>query len=131
MPVTIYRESPNLKFKVLLFVGKAYRGSLTHPLKKGLYKIMKKATTRQEKNALEFGVELLTKYGFGYTIRVPIMELTTELKEKGMKISHPTLMKYFNALVHLGYAKREMTARIFGVTYYLNRYAFQKLINAQ
>lgn len=92
---------------------------------------MKKAQTLPEKRALEFGVELLTKYGFGYTIRVPIMELTTELNEKGMKISHPTLMKYFKALEHLGYVKREMTARIFGVTYYLNRYAFQKLINAQ
>lgn len=92
---------------------------------------MKKAQTIQEKRALNFGVELLTKYGFGYTIRVPIMELTRELKEKGMKISHPTLMDYFRALVRLGYAKREMTARINGVTYYLQKYPFKKLINAQ
>lgn len=92
---------------------------------------MKKAQTLPEKRALEFGVKLLTEYGFGYTIRVPIMELTTELNEKGMKISHPTLMKYFKALEHLGYVKREMTARIFGVTYYLQKYPFKKLINAQ
>ncbi len=92
---------------------------------------MKKAQTLPEKRALEFGVELLTKYGFGYTIRVPIMELTKELNEKGMKISHPTLMKYFKALEHLGYVKREMKARIFGVTYYLQKYPFKKLINAQ
>lgn len=73
---------------------------------------MKKAQTPKEKRALEFGVELLTKYGYGYTIRVPIMKLTKELNEKGMKISHPTLMGYFKALEHLGYVKREMPARI-------------------
>ena len=79
---------------------------------------MKKATTIQEKRALRFAVELLTKHGYGYTINVPSRELANELTQKGAKISFMTV-------------KREMTARINGVTYYLNRYAFNKLINAQ
>lgn len=84
--------------------------------------------TVQEKRAVRFGVELLTKYGYGHTITVPVMELTQELKEKGLKISHPTVMRYWRALERLGYVKREMQARIFGVTYRLNRYAFDNLI---
>lgn len=85
--------------------------------------------TVREKRAVKFGIDLLTKHGYGYTITIPIMELTTELKEKGVKISHPTLMGYLKALEQLGYLKREMQARIFGVTYRLNRYAFTNLIN--
>lgn len=85
--------------------------------------------TVQEKRAIKFGVELLTKHGYGHTITVPVMELTKELKEKGVKISHPTVMQYWKALERLGYVKREMQARIFGVTYRLNRYAFSNLIN--
>lgn len=85
--------------------------------------------TVQEKRAVKFGVELLTKHGYGHTITIPVMELTKELKEKGVKISHPTLMGYWRALERLGYVKREMQARIFGVTYRLNRYAFSNLIN--
>ena len=55
------------------------------------------------------------------------MKLTKELKEKGVKISHPTLMGYFRALERLGYVKKEMQARIWGVTYRLNRYGFNQL----
>ena len=88
--------------------------------------------TVQEKRAVKFGTDLLAKYGYGHTINVPVMELTKELREKGVKISHPTLMGYWRALERLGYAKKEMQARIFGVTYRLNRYAFANLIsNAQ
>lgn len=83
----------------------------------------------QEKRAVQFGIDLLTKYGFGHTISIPVMELTKCLKEKGANISHPTLMQYWRALERLGYAKREMKARIFGVTYTLNRYAFNNLIS--
>lgn len=86
-----------------------------------------KPQTTQEKRALAFGLDLINKYGYGHTISTPIMELTKDLKEKGAKISHPTLMGYWRALERLGYAKKEMQARIFGVTYRLNRYAFNNL----
>lgn len=84
--------------------------------------------TVQEKRAVKFATDLMTKYGYGHTISTPVMELTKELKEKGVKISHPTLMGYWKALERLGYAKKEMQARIWGVTYRLNRYAFNNLI---
>lgn len=86
-----------------------------------------KPQTTQEKRALAFGLDLINKYGYGYTISTPVMELTKELKEKGIKISHPTLMEYFRALERLGYVKKEMQARIWGVTYRLNRYGFNQL----
>lgn len=86
-----------------------------------------KPQTVQEKRALAFGLDLLNKHGYGHTISTPVMELTKELKEKGVKISHPTLMGYFRALERLGYVKKEMQARIFGVTYRLNRYGFNQL----
>lgn len=86
-------------------------------------------STTREKRAVKFGVDLLTKHGYGHTITTPVMELTKELKGKGVKISHPTVMQYWRALERLGYVKREMQARIFGVTYRLNRYAFSNLIN--
>ena len=81
----------------------------------------------QEKRALAFGLDLINKYGYGHTICTPVMKLTKELKEKGVKISHPTLMGYFRALERLGYVKKEMQARIWGVTYRLNRYGFNQL----
>lgn len=87
-----------------------------------------KPSTVREKRAVKFGVDLLTKYGYGHTISTPVMELTKELREQGVQISHPTLIGYWRALEKLGYAKREMQARIFGVTYRMNRYAFDKLI---
>lgn len=88
--------------------------------------------TVQEKRAVKFGTELLTKYGYGHTITVPVMELTAELRAKGATISHPTLIQYWRALERLGYVKKEMQCRLFGVTYRLNRYAFANLIsNAQ
>lgn len=85
--------------------------------------------TVQEKRAVKFGIDLLTKYGYGYTITVPVMELTTVLKSHCVKISHPTVMQYWRALERLGYVKKEMKCRLFGVTYRLNRYAFANLIN--
>ena len=91
--------------------------------------MIKAPQTVREKRAVKFGIDLLTKYGYGYTISTPVMELTDELRVKGVKISHPTLMGYWRALEQLGYVKREMQARIFGVTYRLNRYAFANLIN--
>lgn len=57
------------------------------------------------------------------------MELTKELKEKGVKMSHPTLMGYWRTLERLGYITREMRARIWGVTYRIKRYPVQKLIS--
>lgn len=86
-------------------------------------------STTREKRAVKFGIDLITKHGYGHTITTPVMELTKELKKKGVKISHPTVMQYWRALERLGYVKREMRARIFGVTYRLNRYAFSNLIN--
>lgn len=86
-----------------------------------------KPQTTQEKRALAFGLDLINKHGYGHTISTPIMKLTKDLKEKGAKISHPTLMGYFRTLERLGYAKKEMQARIWGVTYRLNRYGFNQL----
>lgn len=42
-----------------------------------------------------------------------------------------TVIAYWKCLERMGYVKREMGACINGVTYYLNRYAFKKIINAQ
>lgn len=84
--------------------------------------------TIQEKRALKFAVELLTKHGYGYTIPVGFVELSNELNEKGVKISFMTIIAYWKALERMGYATREMGARINGVTHKLNRYAFNKLI---
>jgi hypothetical protein len=85
--------------------------------------------TIQEKRALKFAVDLLTKYDYGYTINVPSRELSADLTAKGRNISFMSVIAYWQALERMGYVKREMGARINGVTYYLNRYAFQKLIN--
>lgn len=92
---------------------------------------MKQPKTLQEKRAVKFGVDLLTKHGYGYTINIASRTLAKELTEKGASISFITVREYWKCLERLGYAKREMTACVFGVTYYLNKYAFNKLINAQ
>lgn len=88
--------------------------------------------TALEKRAVKFGVDLLTKYGYGRVITVPVMELTADLRAKGATISHPTIMQYWRALERLGYVTKEMQCRLHGATYRLKRYAFAKLIsNAQ
>lgn len=84
--------------------------------------------TIQEKRALRFALDLLEKYGYGYTINVPSRDLSADLTEKGRKISFMSVIAYWKALERMGYVKREMSARINGVTFTLNRYAFQKLI---
>jgi len=90
-------------------------------------KAFREPSTLLEKRAVQFLITL-NKMGYGYTVSVPVMELTKELKEKGVKISHPTVMQYWRALEQLGYITREMQARIFGVTYRIKRYPVQKLI---
>lgn len=85
--------------------------------------------TIQEKRAIKFGVELLSKFGYGYTITIPSRVLATQLTEKGKPISFMTVIKYWETLERLGYVSRKMEARINGVTYTLNRYAFNKLIS--
>ena len=92
---------------------------------------MKQPTTIQEKRAIKFAVELLTKHDYGYTITVPSRALADELTSKVTKISFMTVIAYWKCLERMGYVKREMGACINGVTYYLNRYAFKKIINAQ
>ncbi len=82
-------------------------------------------TTIQEKRAVQFAVDLLTKHGYGYTIPVGFVELSQELNDKGVNISFMTVIAYWKALERMGYATREMGARINGVTHRLNRYAFQ------
>lgn len=84
--------------------------------------------TIQEKRAVKFATDLLTKHGYGYTIPVGFVELSNELNGKGVKISFMTVITYWKALERMGYATREMGARINGVTHRLNRYAFQNLI---
>lgn len=90
-----------------------------------------KPKTLQEKRAVQFGIDLLTKYGCSNRVCVPVHQLTKELNDKGRKISFMTIIKYWNALIGLQIVTKEMGARIDGATYYLNRYAFNKLINAQ
>ena len=90
--------------------------------------MLKEATTLQEKRAVQFAVDLLTKLDYGYTVTTGYVELAKEFNEKGIKISFMSVMAYWKALERLGYVKREMGARINGVTHILNRYAFQKLI---
>lgn len=84
--------------------------------------------TIQEKKAIQFGVELISKFGYGYTINVPSRTLADQLTKKGKPISFITVIKYWKTLERLGYVSRECKAKIFGVTYTLNRYAFNKLI---
>lgn len=91
-------------------------------------KAFKEPTTTQEKRAVDFLITL-NRLGYGHSVTIPVMELTNELKEKGVKISHPTLMGYWRALERLGYITREMQARIWGVTYRIKRYPVQKLIS--
>lgn len=90
-----------------------------------------KPKTLKEKRALQFGIDLLTKYGYGYTVHVPVHQFAKELTAKGCKISFMTVISYWNTLIKMKYATKELGARMDGVTYYLNRYAFNKLINAQ
>lgn len=87
-----------------------------------------KPSTIQEKRAVQFAVDLLTKHGYGYTIPVSFTQLAQDLTNKGTKITFMTVIAYWKALERMGYATREMGARINGVTHKLNRYAFQKLI---
>lgn len=91
---------------------------------------MKKPTTPREKRAVNFGIELLTKYGYGYTIDKPAVELMKDLRKQGAKICHVTIINYWKTLERLGYVKKYMPARMFGASYKLNRYAFSKLINS-
>lgn len=84
--------------------------------------------TLQEKRALQFAVNLLTKHSYGYKIPMGFVELTKELNAKGVNISFMTVIAYWNALERMGYATREMGARIHGVTHKLKRYAFKNLI---
>lgn len=89
-------------------------------------KAFKEPSTIQEKRAVKFLVTL-NRLGYGYTISIPVFELTKKLKDKGVKISHPTLMGYWRSLERLGYVSREMQARIWGVTYKVKRYPIQQL----
>lgn len=90
-----------------------------------------KPKTLKEKRALQFGIDLLTKYGYGHTVHIPVHLFARELTAKGYRISFMTIMSYWRTLIQMGYATKEMGARINGATYKLNRYAFNKLINAQ
>ena len=84
--------------------------------------------TIQEKRAIQFAIELISKFGYGYTITIPSRVLATQLTEKGKPISFITVIKYWETLERLGYVSKECKAKIFGVTYTLNRYALNKLI---
>lgn len=85
-----------------------------------------KVKNLQEKRAVQFGLRLINA-GYGYTIHIPSRQLASELTGKGFPISFMTVIAYWETLERLGYVKRNMQARINGVTYSLNRYAFRKL----
>lgn len=91
--------------------------------------MINKATTLQEKRAVKFAIQLIEKFGYGYTIHTPSRQLSANLTNKGYPISFMTVIAYWETLERMGYVKREMKARINGVIYHMNRYIFQKLIN--
>ena len=87
-----------------------------------------KPHTLKERRALQFGARLIRDFGYGYTVHVPSRQLSEELSERGASVSFITIISYWEALERMGYVSRQMNARINGVTYYLNRYAFKKLL---
>lgn len=86
--------------------------------------------TTKEKRAVQFAVDLLTKHGYGYIVNVPSRTLAKELTEKGYPISFVTIRTHWKTLIKLGLVKSEMKAKLLGVTYHLNRYAFNKIIRS-
>lgn len=112
------------------FTKKRREGSYNPPLTKDLLNIqmIAQAKTIQEKRAVNFAVELLSKFGYGHTVCVPSRQLANELTCKGRNISFMTVIAYWETLERMGYVTREMGARINGVTYHLNRYRFSKLL---
>lgn len=91
----------------------------------------RKPKTLKEKRAVQFAIDLLTKYGYPNRVQVPVHQLAQELTAKGCKISFMTVLSYWNTLVAMQYVKKEMGARMDGATYILPYYLFNKLINAQ
>lgn len=92
---------------------------------------MKKRLTLREENALQFGVDLITKHGIGYIVRHSCRMLSYLLQSRGTEISWLTIRNYLEALVSMGYAKKKSRgSHTSGVEYTLNRYKFNKLINA-
>lgn len=67
------------------------------------------------------------RFGYGHIISVPSRELSRRLTTQDYKVSFITITKYWEALVDMGLATRYMKARIFGVTYKLNKYAFKTI----
>lgn len=91
--------------------------------------MLTQAVTPRQKRALKFAQVVVENYG--YTVHVPSRQLSKELTAKGYQISFLTVIHYWETLERMGYATRTMDARIFGVTYYFNRYAIKKLIAAK
>lgn len=89
---------------------------------------MIRANTLLERRAVKFGMDLLMRYGYGYTIATPYRLLVKDVNAKGCNVSAPTALGYLNALVHMGYAKKTLPSPYAGATYTLNRYAFDKII---
>ncbi|MBQ6167243.1 MAG: hypothetical protein IJK41_07465 [Muribaculaceae bacterium] len=82
----------------------------------------------QERRAIDFALYLIAN-DYGHTIKIPARELERQLKDKGRNISFMTIGNYFKTLERMGYAKKKMHCRLWGATYKLNRYAFEKMIN--
>lgn len=91
---------------------------------------MKKPENLQEQRAINFAIDLITKYGYSFTIKIPSRDLAADLTRRGKRISFMTVIAYWKALERMGYVERKMSARIWGVKYTLNRYAISKLINS-
>lgn len=92
---------------------------------------MKKRLTLREENALQFGVDLITKHGIGYIVRHSCRMLANLLQCEGVQICWLTVRNYLETLVSMGYAqKASRGSNTSGVEYTLNRYKFSKLINA-
>lgn len=91
---------------------------------------MKATLTMRQENAIRFGVELITKYGIGYTVYAPCRTLAEYLQSKGKSICWLSVRNYLEMLVKIGYAQKESRgSATLGVIYRLNRYKFNKLIN--
>lgn len=88
--------------------------------------MIKEPTTDREKRAVSFLVDLITKYGYGYTIHQATRKMSEALSDKGKNMFFLTIHNYWRTLENLGYVTSEMSSRSCGKRYIVNRYAISK-----
>lgn len=88
--------------------------------------MLQKPQTDREKRAVQFAVDLITKYGYGCTIHQSTRRMAQTLWDKGKNMFYLTIHNYWKALEKIGYVTSEMSSRAGGKRYTLNRYALSK-----